>query len=532
MDIFDLVDPEFNGAMSSDEIWYGGESNICLTDVVEHKADYDHTHTNYAATDHTHEGYAEATHTHTGYATVNHTHTAYAESTHTHSEYAESTHMHTEYAEADHTHSEYASTSHNHNAAYATVNHTHTNKADLVNGKVPISQIPNEVKEVRFANTIAERNAMTGLFVGLTVIVVDATADPTVSSGSAWYVYTGYGWAKTAESESMDVVLEWANIQGKPTAFPPETHTHNEYAVLSDIESLQNSLNNKADVNHTHTGFASQSDLDLLEDVVATKADSTHTHSNYVSQTDFELLEDVVGAKADASHSHSDYALSTHSHNDYATQTSLDVLESELNGKADIGHTHTIANVSGLQNALNAKSDSTHNHDTSYDTKGAANSALNSAKVYADELIEDEVANRDAAIATAKSSAISTAASDATTKITSHNTSTSAHNDIRVLITDLTTKLNNFLDVDDTTIDQLSEVIELIENNKGTLESLTSSKVNVSDIVNNLTTNSTSKVLSAAQGVTIKSLIDDLQTEMDDGFEEITSERIRALFSN
>ena len=53
MDIFDLVDPEFNGAMSSDEIWYGGESNICLTDVVEHKADYDHTHTNYAATDHT-----------------------------------------------------------------------------------------------------------------------------------------------------------------------------------------------------------------------------------------------------------------------------------------------------------------------------------------------------------------------------------------------------------------------------------------------------------------------------------------------
>ena len=101
------------------------------------------------------------------------------------------------------------------------------------------------------------------------------------------------------------------------------------------------------------------------------------------------------------------------------------------------------------------------------------------------------------------------------TSINTHNTSTSAHNDIRALITDLTTKLNNFLDVDDTTTDQLSEIITLIENNKGTLESLTTSKINVSDIVNDLTTNSTSKVLSAAQGVAIKTLIDSLQSELD-----------------
>lgn len=97
----------------------------------------------------------------------------------------------------------------------------------------------------------------------------------------------------------------------------------------------------------------------------------------------------------------------------------------------------------------------------------------------------------------------------------SHDTSTSAHNDIRALIADLTTKLNNFLDVDDTTTDQLSEVLTLISNNKETLESLTTNKINVSDIINNLTTNSASKVLSAAQGVIIKALIDTLQTELD-----------------
>lgn len=128
-----------------------------------------------------------------------------------------------------------------------------------------------------------------------------------------------------------------------------------------------------------------------------------------------------------------------------------------------------------------------------------ANDALISAKAYTDEktanILSDSTVNA---------------------KISTHNTSTSAHSDIRDLITGLTTKLNNFLDVDDTTTDQLSEIITLINNNKGTLESLTSSKINVSDIVNNLTTNNTSKVLSAAQGVAIKALIDELQSALDE----------------
>ena len=127
-------------------------------------------------------------------------------------------------------------------------------------------------------------------------------------------------------------------------------------------------------------------------------------------------------------------------------------------------------------------------------------------------------------------------------KISTHNTSAAAHNDIRVLITDLTTKLNNFLDVDDTTTDQLSEVLTLIENNRGTLESLTTNKVNVSDIIDNLTTNNSSKVLSAAQGVAIKNLIDALQTTVNGkqntitgGASTITSSNLtsnRALVSN
>lgn len=103
----------------------------------------------------------------------------------------------------------------------------------------------------------------------------------------------------------------------------------------------------------------------------------------------------------------------------------------------------------------------------------------------------------------------------ASSAVSSHNTSTSAHNDIRTLITTLTTRLNALADSDDTTLDQMSEIVDYIKSNRSLIESVTTSKVSVSDIVNNLTTNVTNKPLSAAQGVEIKKLIDALQTAVD-----------------
>lgn len=181
-------------------------------------------------------------------------------------------------------------------------------------------------------------------------------------------------------------------------------------------------------------------------------------------------LDEAVVGKADASHNHDDR---------YYTEIEIDEL------------------VATLNSSISSKSDITHNHDSAYDSIGAAENALATAKTYTDT----------------KTSSLASASS-VSTSISTHNTSTSAHSDIRTLISDLSNKLNNFLDVDDTTTDQLSEVLTLINNNKGTLESLTTSKINVSDIVNNLTTNSTDKVLSAAQGVVIKGLIDALDAIM------------------
>lgn len=96
----------------------------------------------------------------------------------------------------------------------------------------------------------------------------------------------------------------------------------------------------------------------------------------------------------------------------------------------------------------------------------------------------------------------------AASKISEHNTADGAHNDIRLLITGLTNRLNALADSDDTTLDQLSELVAYIKDNRELIEGITTDKVNVTDIINNLTTNATNKPLSAAQGVALKALID------------------------
>ncbi|USR38069.1 hypothetical protein L1F06_015470 [Ectopseudomonas hydrolytica] len=78
-----------------------------------------------------------------------------------------------------------------------------------------------------------ERNAM--------ILVVDASADPTVNAGSALYAYahSTVQTYKIAEYESMDVVLEWSAIQNGPSSTPAQidtavsqSHTHANKATL------------------------------------------------------------------------------------------------------------------------------------------------------------------------------------------------------------------------------------------------------------------------------------------------------------
>lgn len=96
----------------------------------------------------------------------------------------------------------------------------------------------------------------------------------------------------------------------------------------------------------------------------------------------------------------------------------------------------------------------------------------------------------------------------AESKVSEHNVAGDAHNDIRLLIQGLTTRLNTLADSDDDTLDQTSEIVAYIKSNKSLIDGITTGKVNVADIIDNLTTNVSNKPLSAAQGVALKALID------------------------
>lgn len=103
---------------------------------------------------------------------------------------------------------------------------------------------------------------------------------------------------------------------------------------------------------------------------------------------------------------------------------------------------------------------------------------------------------------------------DISKNISEHNTSLNSHNDIRIFLNELDSRLNALANSDDETLDEMKEVVAYIKDNRSLIESITTTKVNVADIIDNLITNVSNKPLSASQGVVIKNLIDTLQSEL------------------
>lgn len=107
------------------------------------------------------------------------------------------------------------------------------------------------------------------------------------------------------------------------------------------------------------------------------------------------------------------------------------------------------------------------------------------------------------------------------TAIRNHNTSSTAHSDIRNLISGLNTRLNALADSDDTTLDQLSEIVAYIKSNRSLIENVTTNKVNVSDIIDNLTSTATNKPLSANQGKILNDLINTLTATVSNKVDKV-----------
>lgn len=112
----------------------------------------------------------------------------------------------------------------------------------------------------------------------------------------------------------------------------------------------------------------------------------------------------------------------------------------------------------------------------------------------------------------------------AQTEILNHDTSASSHADLRNLISELTLRLNALADSDDTTLDQLSEIVAYIKNNKSLIDGITTNKISMSDIIDHLTSTDTSKPLSAKQGKVLKDLLTDLASTIPTKTSQLTND--------
>lgn len=98
---------------------------------------------------------------------------------------------------------------------------------------------------IEIVTDITARNALNPT-ANTVVLVLDATADTSVASGAATYAYreSTDTWTKISEAESLDLVLEWTNINNRPTS------------TVADIDDAVNKR-------HTH---ANKTELDKIDE--------------------------------------------------------------------------------------------------------------------------------------------------------------------------------------------------------------------------------------------------------------------------
>ena len=76
--------------------------------------------------------------------------------------------------------------------------------------------------------------------------------------------------------DASDVEVSWGDITGKPSTFPPASHTHE----IEDVNGLQSALDGKAAASHTHSisqvsNLQSALDAKLTATQAEAQADST-----------------------------------------------------------------------------------------------------------------------------------------------------------------------------------------------------------------------------------------------------------------
>lgn len=217
-----------------------------------------------------------------------------------------------------------------------------------------------------------------------------SNATQTALSGKASTSHTHSQYIQTVNGVSPDGsgavtiglgAADWPDITNKPSTFPPDPHTHayssltgipstftpsTHTHVIGDVTGLQTALDGKSATSHTHTWTD-------ISGKPTTFTPSVHTHSvadlNDASATIADFLDSVNPGEARTAigagtsnlalgSTGSTAAAGNHTH-DYSTLTNIPTSFTPST------HTHSIANVTGLQDALDGKAASSHNHSQS-----------------------------------------------------------------------------------------------------------------------------------------------------------------------
>lgn len=288
------------------------------------------------------------------------------------------------------------------------------------------------------------------------------------------------------------------------------------------IRLVANLINQFANKEHTHPvdselsstsinpvqNQALKSKFDEVEAAIADKPDLSDLESGDIVVKESEHADSATTADSATNANHANTADSATSANTAASATKA---TQDVNGNVISETYQTIANATSQHNALQDSIDAKVNKTTTVNGKalyGNITLSADDVSAYSKSDIDSKVETLNTAINGKEASGT------AANAVSSHNTNASAHNDIRDLISGLTNRLNAVANSTDTELDTLAEIVAYIKSNKSLIEEVTTKKVNVSDIINNLETNVTNKPLSAAQGVAIKSLIDALENSI------------------
>jgi Phage tail repeat like len=197
--------------------------------------------------------------------------------------------------------------------------------------------------------------------------ILSGSGAPSSSLGSngGFYLDTAnkklYG-PKTAGAWGSGIALsvaDWAEITSKPTTFAPSAHTHS----VSDVTGLQAALDGKQAAGNYATlvsGVVPSSQLpSYVDDVLeyATLPATGETGKIYVNTTNGKIYRWSGSAFIEviASPGTTDAITEGSTNLFFTAARAVSALSTSLAGKANVSHTHAIADVTGLQTALDGK---------------------------------------------------------------------------------------------------------------------------------------------------------------------------------